>query len=468
VTVQHDEPAPAAPPAPPERAGEGPGPLARLRDAAFPQAPELPRPPWRWAAWLAFLVGAALYQAFRTPGVGAFDTVWAEDGANFLNDAVNDGPIEAITRSVNGYFHLYPRLLAEITTLFPVSWWAVVNTSLAIASTCAMAAIVYQASAAHLRRPVLRLLVAAPVALQWVANGEAVNSVATLQFCSLYTAFWLLVYVPKGRLGRIGGPIVVATAALSTILALALVPLALLRVALRRDRNSLWLAAAVVGAVLVQGLGLATGQASRSGIGETRLDPAWVVNRYRIIQVPTTFLGEKVVPTLDRNPELVLLGWAVLLAALAFAFWKALRPAWVLAGLAFALSVGLFAEEIVAMGKVPYRYLVAPAALLVTAAVALLRPRDAAPPGDGDPAGRPRLVAYAPVAALLVLLVSVALVNYRVPHKTRTPFTPSWTAQVSQRAAECRADPGLASVIVLSGPERMPYGKVNVPCGRLR
>jgi hypothetical protein len=413
------------------------------------------------------LLAAGVYLAFRTPGVGAFDTVWAEDGGDFLDDAVRYGTLEAITRPVNGYYLVYPRLLAEITTLFPVSWWAVVNTLFAIATTCALAAIVYRASAGHFRRPIVRLAVAAPIVLQWVANGEAVNSVATLQFAALYTAFWVLVYVARGRLGKVGGPIVVALVSLTTILSLALVPLALLRLALRRDRDSLWLTVATVGGVLVQGLGMATGDATRTGIGVLTPDPGWVVDSFRTVAVPATFLGETTMKTIGAHPRLWAVAWLVLVAAVAVAFWRALRPAWLLAALAGTFALGLFAMEIVPMGRVPGRYLVAPSFLLIAAVVALIRPLDAAPPDDRR-SGRLGLSSYAPLVALLVLVGYLSAANYRVEHQTRTKGTPSWTAQVDQFARACRADPALRNVVIRSGPPRTPYGRVNVPCERLR
>ena len=413
------------------------------------------------------LVAAAVYQAFRTPGVGAFDTVWAEDGANFLNDAARDGPFEPITRPVNGYYLLYPRLLAEITTLFPVSWWAVVNTVFAIATTCALAAIVYQASTGHFRRPIVRLAVAAPVVLQWVANGEAVNNVATLQFAALYAGFWLIVYVARGRVGRIGGPIVVAMVSLTTILALALVPVALVRLALRRERDSLWLTVATVGGVLVQGLSLAAGAPTRAGIGEITPDPGWVIESFRQVAVPATFLGETAMKTIGDQPRLWVVAWLVLVAAGLVAFWRALRPAWLFAALAFAYALGVFAMEIVAMGRVPDRYLVAPSFLLITVVVALVRPQDAAPPEDPPAGGRRGLASYVPLLVVLGLVVHLSVANYRVEYRYRTDL-PSWTAQVDQGTHQCRDDPYLRSVVVLSGPERMPYGRVNVPCERLR
>ncbi|GIF70480.1 hypothetical protein Ais01nite_85150 [Asanoa ishikariensis] len=439
---------------------------SRLRDALFPVTAEQSRRRRR-AVWVVVLVAAAVYLAFRTPGAGAFDTVWAEDGADFLDDAVGAGPLDAITTPVNGYYLLYPRLLAEITTLFPVSWWAVVNTLFAIATTCAMAAVVYQASAGHFRRPLLRLAVAAPIVLQWVANGQAVNNVATLQFAALYTGFWLLVYVAKGRIGKVGGPVVLAMVSLTTILALALVPLALLRLALRRDRDSLWLTLATAGGVVVQVLGLASGAATRAGIGETRADPGWVIGSFRRLAVPATFLGETVLRTISAHPWLWVVAWLVLVAAVLVAFWRALRPAWLFAALAFAYALGLFATEIVAMGKVPDRYLVAPSFLLITVVVALLRPQDAAPPDDPPAGGRRGLASYVPLVVLLGLVVHLSVANYRVDYPDRTEVR-SWTAQVDRRTHQCRDNPSLDSVDVLSGPRQMPYGRVHVPCERLR
>ncbi|MEV4533072.1 hypothetical protein AB0J82_04490 [Asanoa sp. NPDC049518] len=476
MTIRHDrvesddQAAPTAPPVvdPPQDPPTKPpaGSAARLRDALFPVVAEQSRRR-RLAVWVVVLVAAAVYLAFRTPGVGAFDTVWAEDGADFLDDAAKMGTLEAVTRPVNGYYLLYPRLLAEITTLFPVSWWAVVNTVFAIATTCAMAAVVYQASAGHFRRPLVRLAVAAPVVLQWVANGEAVNNVATVQFAALYTGFWLLVYVAQGRVGRIGGPVVVAMVSLTTILALALVPLALLRLALRRDRDSLWLTVATGGGVLVQVLGAESGAATRDGIGETTPDPGWVVESFRKIAVPATFLGESAMKTIADHPKLWVVAWLVLVAAVLVSFWRALRPARLFAALAFAYALGVFAMEIVAMGRVPGRYLVVPSFLLVTVVVALLRPQDAAPPDDPPTGGRRGLASYVPLVVLLGLIGHLSVANYRVDHQSRTGL-PSWTAQVDERAHECQDDPALRSVVVRSGPERTPYSRVNVPCERLR
>jgi hypothetical protein len=98
---------------------------------------------------------------------------FAEDGRDFLHDAATLSVFDALTTSYAGYYHLGPRLLAEITASFPVAWWAAVNAVLVALATLGLALVVYAASGPHLRHPALRLLVAAPVVAQWAASKPA-------------------------------------------------------------------------------------------------------------------------------------------------------------------------------------------------------------------------------------------------------------------------------------------------------
>jgi hypothetical protein len=421
-----------------------------------------------------------LYLLGRTRGAGALDSVWAEDGANFLNDAVNLSPLAAMIRPMNGYYHLYPRLLAEITTAFPVHWWALINTMLAVLSTVAMAVIVYVASSAHLRHPFLRLLVAAPIPLQWVANGEAVNNVATLQFPALYTLFWLLLQVQRRRIWQVGAPVIAAVIAATTTLAAALVPLALLRVLLRRDKVSAFLALALLTGVGAQLVGLLTGAADRGSIGGTRADPLWVLSRFAQLQVPAAILGESwirgtvrgTVVHINEHRALVLLAWAVMIAVLLLGLLRLTRPAWMLAAVAGVHALAIFSIEAVVMGSTPYRYLVAPMMLLITVIVAVLRPRfwlrPEVPDGRGPGPALPVSVGAVPIIVFSTLLAVVALSDYRLDHWIRTPQVPSWTAQIAAATDKCRSSPGLASAKVRSGPPKAAYGIVSIPCRRLR
>jgi hypothetical protein len=445
----------------------------RLRDALFPDAPATPVTPRRIALAAAFVGLGAAYSLGRVrgPGAGALDTVWAEDGANFLHDAANLTPYGAFTTPLNGYYHFIPRLLAEITTLLPVSAWAASNAILAALSTAGLALIVYAASGAHLRHPVLRLLVAVPVFAQWASNGEIVDNTATLQFPALYALFWVLLAAQARRAGKIAAPVFALVVALSSTLALTLLPLAVARAVVRRDRTGILLAAALGLGVGVQLWTYVSGEAERKIIGVVpNYDPLWNVTQFAEIQVPVTYLGEawirgEIAHTIEHK-ALILLAWGILLAAVALAAWRRTRPAWLLAAVAAVHAVGLFAVQVALRGAVPGRYLLPSLLLLVTATVALLRPRS----WTGGTSWRgPEGFGNVPIVALATLLTVVAVSNYRHDHIWRTTDVPSWTRQVTANTAACKADPALDAVMFRSGPEsKRAWGTFAVPCNRLR
>ncbi|MDQ7910853.1 hypothetical protein RB614_40810 [Phytohabitans sp. ZYX-F-186] len=454
----------------PRRPAGWPG---RLRDALFPEAPTTPVTPRRIAVAAAFVGFGVVYSLGRVrgPGAGALDTVWAEDGANFLHDAANMTPYDAFTTPLNGYYHFFPRFLAEITTLLPVSAWAACNATLAALTTAGLALIVYAASGAHLRHPVLRLLVAVPVVAQWAANGEIVDNVATLQFPALYTLFWVLLAVQARRVGKLAAPVFALVVALSTTLTITLLPLALVRAGLRRDRAGILMAAAMALGVGVQLYTYLSGEAEREIVGMVpNYDPLWNLKQFAELQVPVTYLGEswirvQIVHTSEHR-ALVLLAWAILLTAVGLAVWRRTRPAWLLAGVAAVHAVGLFALQIAMRGGVPGRYLLPSLLLLVAGTVALLRPRSWT---GGTSWWGPEGFGTVPIVALATLLTVVAIANYRHDHIWRTTSVPSWSKQVTANAALCRADPDLKAVVFRSGPaSKRMWGSFAVPCSRLR
>ncbi|MEJ3750215.1 hypothetical protein WEI85_44020 [Actinomycetes bacterium KLBMP 9797] len=425
----------------------------------------------------AVLVAVGIgYPLGRVRGAGALDGVWAEDGANFLHDAANKSVVDAVTTPLNGYWHLYARLLAEITTAFPVSAWAAVNGTLAALSTAGLALIVYVASSGHLRHPALRLLAAAPVVTQWASAGEVAANVATLQFPALYALFWVLLHVPARRAGMVAAPIFSGLVALSTTLVVALLPLALARAVLRRDRAGVLTLAALGLGTTVQLLGLATGRAQRGDLGEPRYEPVWILDQFAVLQVPVAYLGEiwirgyqllgQPLVRVNEHRALILLGWLVPLAALTLALLRRTRPGWLLAAVAALHALGIFGLQIALLGHVPGRYLVPSTLLLVTTAIALLRPWSWTSGFSWK--GRNGLGA-APIVALASLLTVVSIANYRTTHIWRTPDVPGWRGQVVANREKCTADPTLPAVTFRSGPaDKKAWGTFDLPCPRLR
>src|SRR5262249_18893761 len=178
-----------------------------------------------------------------TRGPGALNSIWAEDGQDFLTDAVNRSFVDAVSTPFNGYWHIGPRLLAEVAARFPIEWAPAVLSTEAALVTSVLALVVYLASGAYLRPPALRLLAAVPAALAPAGVGWVENNVATLQFPLLYGLFWVLLWVPNTVWGRLTATGVALFTAFSTPLAVIFVPLALTRLVLRRD----WLAWALGG-----------------------------------------------------------------------------------------------------------------------------------------------------------------------------------------------------------------------------
>jgi hypothetical protein len=313
------------------------------------------------------------------------------------------------------------------------------------------------------------------VVTQWASVGEVATNVATLQFPALYALFWVLLHVPARRAGRLAAPLFAGLVALSTTLVVTLLPLALARVVVRRDRAGVFTAGALILGVGVQLLGLATGRAERGDLGEPRYEPLWIVDQFAVIQVPVAYLGEiwirgytllaQPLVHVNEHRALILLGWLVPLAALALALLRHTRPAWLLAAVAAAHALGIFGLQIALLGRVPGRYLVPSMLLLVTAVVALLQPLAW---NGGLSLRSPDGVGAVPIVVLATLLTVVSIANYRTTHIWRNPGVPSWSGQVTANRAKCQAEPALDKVVFRSGPRGKVWATLKVPCARLR
>jgi hypothetical protein len=75
---------------------------------------------------VAAVVIGTFAQVIRLPGDAAYNTIWAEDGSVFLNQAINQGVLHAFTIPYAGYLHLVPRVLATVAALLPLQWAAAI------------------------------------------------------------------------------------------------------------------------------------------------------------------------------------------------------------------------------------------------------------------------------------------------------------------------------------------------------
>jgi hypothetical protein len=76
----------------------------------------------RVAGRSTYLPGAlcAALLLLRSPGSLLHPQFWAEDGTLFFQQAFNEGFLRTVLRPFSGYLHLFPRLVAGISLLFPM------------------------------------------------------------------------------------------------------------------------------------------------------------------------------------------------------------------------------------------------------------------------------------------------------------------------------------------------------------
>lgn len=427
----------------------------RWLQAIFGAASDRSASPGRVALGVSAVIVCAALGLLRQRGAGALDTIWAEDGTIFLGGAVDHGLLGSIFTSYAGYYHLLPRLLAQLTTLFPAGAAAYALALEAALCNALVALLVYVASADHLRSALSRVLVSMVVVVAPVAF-EIPNSIANLHWAGLYAVFWTLLWTPRGSVGRIVAAVVVLLAADSDILIMVYVPLALLRATRRlpdgrRDRHGMVLASILGAGVAMQISGLLTGSSSR----HVSPDPVPVVTGFVLRAVPHTILGEQWLgpsPHATRWLALAAVAWVVVAAALVVAVRRVTRPKWPLAAVAAAHSLGLYALPVLLVGLAITRYEAVPAMLFVTALVAIVEP------GAG-------LASRVPLVTLAVLLVAVWAVNFRVDNDRA--HGPRWSDELQQARTTCL---GPATRAVISVPPRndIPPWRVGVPCAYLR
>ena len=377
------------------------------------------------AAINALVAGAAVLAGtavglLRQPGAGALDTVWAEDGAVFLGEATRHGALEAVGMSYAGYFHLVPRLLTAVATLFPPSAAATVLAIEAALVVASLAVLVYASSAELLRSPLSRFLVAAPVVVVPVAQSDVLNSVANLHWYGLYALFWILLWRPASAAAKTVAVLLVALVATSDILVLTFLPLAVCEAWRGRQRHAVVLAGVLGAGVAAQLLGLATGASERP----LDPDPVRAVTGVVLSAVPAPLIGERWLGTEVDAHWIALAGlaWLLVAAAVVVALARLTRPDWRLALLAAGHAAALYALPVLLSGVATPRYTVAPALLVVTALVALLQP------------ARSRV----PVYALTVLLALVWAVNLRVNNSRADG--PRWSDELPAARQRCTAE----------------------------
>lgn len=418
---------------------------------------------WEGAlAAIAFLALLMALHLLRAGPTDALNSLWAEDGAIFLQGAMTLGSFDALTSTYAGYVVVVPRLIAETAMLAPLGDAPVVVNlaSLLVVGLSGLA--VWAGSAGHIHSPFLRGLLAALTVLSPVASLEAVVSASYVSWYMLFASFWLLLWRPATTWGAVAAGLFVLATALSTPGIVFLIPLGLLRAIAVRDRHD----AVIAGAFTI---GLAIQLPVTALSDESAVDPGWSS------AIGTAYL-QRVVDGGVLGEHLGGIAWGrwgwpfliALVAAAALSFLLALRAAGtgrLLALIAVVTSIGMFAvsayqraagEALRWPADVHFgfggRYAIVPALLLVSAILVLLDPRE----GSARPGVRRWAVAGVTAVLLAGLVTSFDVSDPEV--RTMAP----WNQSLDEAASACGEGIGAAPIFIAP-----PGTAMYVTCERL-
>ena len=410
---------------------------------------------WRRVlAGVLFVVAGAAASLARTAGPGALNSTWIEDAGNFLEDGLHHSVLTTLSTQMNGYYDVVPRAITAIAVAFPIAWAPGIMSAAAAAEYATFGLIVYIASGPYLRSPWLRLLIAAPVCAIPLAYTQVNNDLVTVQFFGLYGAFWTCLWLPGTRAGKVLSPLVMATVSWTAVLSMVFAPLIVARLVVDRSKNAWALAILWASGVWLQISETVLGRSNHLSYGNNSL--VFVVENYVTRVAPRALFGERSlggpgvnytgdsttplhITSVAGHQALIVGAWVVVLVIVVLALTRFTDPNWTLAGVAALFSVGIFLEELlINTSVVQSRYVVAPAMLLYTALVALMRPR--VPEGAASAALSARapvrtMVRWLPAAGFAVLLLVAITLNFRVTNGRTT--SPAWTSVVATAHGAC-------------------------------
>lgn len=155
---------------------------------------------WGWVesvTVLAIVAAGALITWLRVPGDHR-DRVWAEDGTEFLLDAVQRGPWDVVFQGYTGYQQFLPRIVvAAIWPFFNIVDYPVVVFAACSILTGLAAAAVYWLSRDLVTWWPARIVLASITILLPLAAQEVIGNLADLHTYAMWVAPWLLLYRPR-------------------------------------------------------------------------------------------------------------------------------------------------------------------------------------------------------------------------------------------------------------------------------
>jgi hypothetical protein len=424
--------------------------------------------------YVGFGALAALAAWLRLPPT-ARDTLWAEDGRNFLQGAIDNGPFGSLFIPYAGYLHTIPRLLASaVVSLVPVSGWALAMTAGTCLITGALAAAILVATRDTVRWRPARILVALLVVLAPLAPREVLGNAANIHSLVMYALLWVAMARPRGRRSSIGLAIVALLGALTEVQSVLLLPLLLVG---GRDRRRTPIRVGLLSGVVVQlAITLLFPRSSSHGTPDSPASLAYgyLINVVMPLGVPERAIGTTLAAV---GPAIGIAILLVILLAFAFVTVHGSRIERIVVAALLIGSVGIYASSIIVNpnGFTQYaglthqqllsvwlvRYGVVPSIMLAAIVPVAWGVAVASRGSAIGPSRAGRLVTVG--LAMLMALLALSLALQFTPAETRRSNGPAWQPQLAAAREACESLPGTSRITL---DETISW-HVSVPCAML-
>ncbi len=442
---------------------------AHLDGTLFPAAAPAQSRLNRWE--VSLLVGALLAivvvaQLARLGWSASLNSLWAEDGPIYMQEALTQGFWHAIVSTYATYLVLVPRLIAEVASLAPLRDVPAAVSILSGLVVGLSGLAVWYAAAGHIRNPWLRGTLVGLTVLCPVAGLESLDSAAYVPWYMLFASFWLLLWRPATLWGASLGGLFILLTGLSTPGLWFFAPLAALRALAARDRRD----AIVLGSYAI---GAGVQIPILASTTETAVEPLWsgdiwTVFLQRIVNgAPFGLRGGGEAWAHLGWPFLILLTIGVLVG-LAYGFRRAASGARWLAAIALLTALAMFVVSLYqravgvqmlwpegAFNGSGSRYAIVPALLLVSAALVLL---ESAQRDHQPQVGRRVWLSWPSLAAVALLCASIVVSFWARDLQTRG--TPPWDAALNEAEQVCRG-PAVTDAVLPTSPTG--FG-IQIPC----
>jgi hypothetical protein len=394
----------------------------------------------RNAALVVVVVTAVAVLLLYARAPFAMQKLWAEDGRDFLGDAVRLGPIRSLGNDAQGgYYILGSRLGGVLASVLPLRGAAAALWLWVAGITAWLVATVTVCSRTWLRTWPSRLVLALALVMVPVLGVESIANAANLQVTMLFASLVVLISRPRSRIELVNGCAVLVATALTTTVAVALLPFAAAR--LVRHRQFRWDALAVswVIGVALQWLAIAIGRpdpVTRDGAGfssiMSRLWTAGLRDNLQPFDLPTGFA-----------PVVALLFGALVTTA-AWLAWKnaeRLRAVWIVAVPLFGAGLFMLTASISGAHS---RYMVTPALCFIWAVLAASETVAARVAESG------RVTTTAIMTGIAAALVVAWLPRWTPSDERRSG--PLWQDALEEAEYRCQGQPPDTPVLIQISP----------------